>query len=241
MKYKNIVFDFGNVIGRFDGKAILSEFCPYEEELDYLSEIVYKRWAELDAGTLDYDSYINEVIDQVPEHLKDCIRRFATEWPRCTTLLPDTITFIHELKERNIPIYLLSNAPTYFAEYYEGNELLSQFDGILFSGPIRLAKPSPEIYSHFLRKFDLKAEESGLLEFCAAHHLPFFTYSAQELKQATGDFSPSAFVQSVTGVDNVCERSAVLHSGGKLLLSKQKGNGVTLAVAANPEIITLRF
>jgi hypothetical protein len=41
MKYKNIVFDFGNVIGRFDGKAILSEFCPYEEELDYLSEIVY--------------------------------------------------------------------------------------------------------------------------------------------------------------------------------------------------------
>lgn len=65
MKYKNIVFDFGNVIGRFDGKAILSEFCPHEEELDYLSEIVYKRWAELDAGTLDYDSYINEVIDQV--------------------------------------------------------------------------------------------------------------------------------------------------------------------------------
>lgn len=113
MKYKNIVFDFGNVIGRFDGKAILSEFCPYEEELDYLSEIVYKRWAELDAGTLDYDSYINEVIDQVPEHLRDCIRRFAKEWPRCTTLLPDTITFIHELKERNIPIYLLSNAPTY--------------------------------------------------------------------------------------------------------------------------------
>lgn len=164
MKYKNIVFDFGNVIGRFDGKAILSEFCPYEEELDYLSEIVYKRWAELDAGTLDYDSYINEVIDQVPEHLKDCIRRFAKEWPRCTTLLPDTITFIHELKEHNIPIYLLSNAPTYFAEYYEGSELLSQFDGILFSGPIRLAKPSPEIYSHFLRKFDLKAEECFFID-----------------------------------------------------------------------------
>ena len=32
MKYKNIVFDFGNVIGRFDGKAILSEFCLIFEE-----------------------------------------------------------------------------------------------------------------------------------------------------------------------------------------------------------------
>ena len=75
MKYKNIVFDFGNVIGRFDGKAILSEFCPYEEELDYLSEIVYKRWAELDAGTLDYDSYINEVIDQVQIGRASCRER----------------------------------------------------------------------------------------------------------------------------------------------------------------------
>lgn len=44
------------------------------------------------------------------------------------------------------------------------SELLSQFDGILFSGPIRLAKPSPEIYSHFLRKFDLKAEECFFID-----------------------------------------------------------------------------
>lgn len=34
-------------------------------------------------------------------------------------------------------------------------------------------------------------------------------------------------------MDNVCERSAVLHSGGRLLLPKQKGCGVTLAAAAN--------
>lgn len=88
---------------------------------------------------------------------------------------------------------------------------------------------------------DLKAEEPGLLEFCAANHLQLVTYSAQELKQVRGAFSPSDFVQSVTGVDNVCERSAVLHSGGKLLVSKKKGNGVTLAAAANPDTIMLQF
>ena len=58
----------------------------------------------------------------------------------------------------------LTSRTTYFAEYYEGSELLSHFDGILFSGPIRLAKPSPEIYSHFLRKFDLKAEECFFID-----------------------------------------------------------------------------
>ena len=80
---------------------------------------------------------------------------------------------------------------------------------------------------------DLKAQEEGLLSFCAAQRLPFVTYDAQSLLGAKGEFSPSAFVQQVTGVDNVCERSAVLHSGGRLLLPKQKGCGVTLAAAAN--------
>lgn len=164
MNYKNIIFDFGNVIGRFNGRAILSEFCPYEEELDKLCELVYSRWPELDAGTLDYDTYMRTIIDQLPEHLKDCIREFAKEWPRCTTLLPDTIDFIHELKKKGIPVYLLSNAPTYFADYYEGSELLSLFDGILFSGPIKMAKPSIEIYEHFLEKFKLNAADCFFID-----------------------------------------------------------------------------
>ena len=78
---------------------------------------------------------------------------------------------------------------------------------------------------------DRKAEEPGLLAFCQAHGLPFQTYSAEQLQQAEGDFSASSFVQSVTGVDNVCERSAVLGSGGTLYLKKHAGNGVTMAVA----------
>ena len=49
-----------------------------------------------------------------------------------------------------------------------------------------------------------------------------------------GNFSPSAFVRSVTGVDNVCERAAVLGSGGTLLLNKRAGDGVTMAAALAP-------
>ena len=49
--------------------------------------------------------------------------------------------------------------------------------------------------------------------------------------------SPSAFVKSIAGVDNVCERSAVLASGGCLKLRKTAHDGVTLAVAEEPLII----
>ena len=49
-----------------------------------------------------------------------------------------------------------------------------------------------------------------------------------------GDFAASPFVERVTGVDNVCERSAVLGSGGEILVKKQAGNGVTMALALAP-------
>ena len=82
----------------------------------------------------------------------------------------------------------------------------------------------------------LKADEPGLLAFCRSRNLPLLTYTAGELSAVPGDFTPSAFVRSVTGVDNVCERAA-LARGGKLLLPKTAGNGVTVAIGQkSPEI-----
>ncbi len=79
---------------------------------------------------------------------------------------------------------------------------------------------------------DLKGNEDGLLAFCNEHNLPFETYSAQALSDLEGEFTSSAFVQQVTGVDNVCQRSAVLGSGGGTLLGKKyQNNGVTMALA----------
>ena len=81
---------------------------------------------------------------------------------------------------------------------------------------------------------DLKADEAGLLAFCRAHGWPITFYSAEQLRALSGPFTPSSFVQSVTGVDNVCERAAVLASGGCIRIPKQAGGGVTFALALCP-------
>ena len=80
---------------------------------------------------------------------------------------------------------------------------------------------------------DLKQEEPGLLEFCRTQGLPLRVWTAEELAETPGAFTPSAFVRSVTGVDNVCERAAV-RAGGALLVPKQATDGVTVAVARRP-------
>lgn len=67
-----------------------------------------------------------------------------------------------------------------------------------------------------------------------SYQVPFLTYPAEELKKAVCEdgFAESAFVESVTGVGNICERSALLAAGvQKLLIPKTARNGVTVAAA----------
>ena len=80
---------------------------------------------------------------------------------------------------------------------------------------------------------DLKAEEAGLLTLAAFYGAFFITYTKEELSAVTYDgLSKSDFVKETVGVDNVCERAALLLSGGEeLLLSKKAGDGITIASA----------
>ena len=78
---------------------------------------------------------------------------------------------------------------------------------------------------------DLKKDEEGLNAVCAEKKWPAVFYSAEELKAVEGDFIPSPCVMRVTGVDNVCERSAMI-GAEQLLVRKTIHNSVTVAVAA---------
>ena len=85
-----------------------------------------------------------------------------------------------------------------------------------------------------LASIDIKKEEPGLVALAKQWKLPFQVYTSQELQAVQGDFTPSAFVKAQVGVDNVCERSALLSSGeeGILIEKKQAAEGVTAALAA---------
>ena len=94
---------------------------------------------------------------------------------------------------------------------------------------------------------DIKKSEIGLMELAQYHHIPFLTYTADDLAAIPGNFSESQFVLEKTGVSNVCERSAVKCAfenqaetfmeeartdiDGVLVYRKIAGDGMTVAVA----------
>lgn len=78
---------------------------------------------------------------------------------------------------------------------------------------------------------EIKKEEKALLAFCEKYNCEMLLYTKEELSEAKGDFTPSEFVKSIVGVDNVCERAAVLASeNDQLLLTKTSQNGITIAI-----------
>lgn len=82
-----------------------------------------------------------------------------------------------------------------------------------------------------IASIDLKKDEEGLIALARSLKLELVTYSADELNEVPGEFSGSEFVKKTTGVDNVCERSAVKLSGGELIVRKKSYDGITFALA----------
>ncbi len=85
----------------------------------------------------------------------------------------------------------------------------------------------------YLASIDRKKEEPGLNVWAAEHGIPFLTFSKEELFNVPGEYSSSGFVKEQVGVDNVCERAAMAAAGegAELVVKKQAGNGITVALA----------
>lgn len=78
---------------------------------------------------------------------------------------------------------------------------------------------------------DLKRDEEGILELAETYGVPFRTYSAEALKVIETVSSHSAFVEQTTGVDNVCERAAIMYCrDGELIQPKICSEGCTFAL-----------
>lgn len=87
---------------------------------------------------------------------------------------------------------------------------------------------------------DLKKNEPALLALAEEYRIPFVTYPAEKLREIRSVTSSSAFVEQTTGVDNVCERAALLCCpGGELVCGKSIRDSMTAALVRRPVILKM--
>jgi HAD superfamily hydrolase (TIGR01549 family) len=167
---RNVVFDFGGVLVRWQPEAVIASFYADEPSRALVRDAVIRHpdWIDLDRGSLSESAAIerfaarmNRPADEMRalmQHIKDSL-----------TPMPDSIALLDELAQRGVPLYGLSNmsAPM-FALLKSRHAHWDRFRGIVVSGEIGLVKPDPEIFHHLAQRYDLIPAETVFID----DHLP---------------------------------------------------------------------
>lgn len=159
---KNVVFDMGNVLLRFDPNMFMEHAGitdPNDRELIRREVYQTKEWYSMDRGIATESDVIPVMCSRLPSYLHTAVEQLVTMWDRPILPVPGMADLVKELKETGYSIYLLSNASVRQHEFWPrvpGNEF---FDGTLISSDVKQVKPELEIYRTFCNKFSLVPEE----------------------------------------------------------------------------------
>ena len=162
---KNYIFDFGQVIAEFNTEHLTSAHVKEPENIKIIEKVVFDRlyWDKLDAGTITDEKVKEGICSRLPKSLQKEACEVYDNWHRNMKIIDGIPGLLQKIKEKGGKLFLLSNISTGFAENYssvsELKELLSMFDGLVFSGVIGMTKPNEDIFEYLLNKYNLKTDE----------------------------------------------------------------------------------
>ena len=163
---KNILFDMGQVLIRFDQKFFIQRLGIEDADMELLLREVYRsvEWVQMDRGSLREEEAFERIRARLPERLHDAAWKLVIMWDRPILEIDGMYELVEELKELGYGVYLLSNASVRQHEYWPRIPASKFLDGKLISADVHVIKPQPEIYRLCLEKFNLKAEECFFID-----------------------------------------------------------------------------
>ena len=158
---KNIIFDMGGVLRKFNREAFILEFKLNKEDSETLmNEVLLSvEWSMMDRGSLLDEEACERVKHNLPDHLKKYADILVLHWEDMSKPVPGMADLIKELKDNGYGIYLLSNASKRIHEYFKSIPGSEYFDGHVVSCDYGYVKPQDEIYKMLNVKYGLKLDE----------------------------------------------------------------------------------
>jgi len=189
---KAIIFDFGNVLVKWDAREVYKRFFANSKAIDsFLSEIRFSEWnAHQDAGR-SFSEGVSVLSEEFPQHA-DLIAAYDTYWEESITdTIEGTVEIVKELKVKGWSLYLLSNFSVEKFDLIRNRyDFLKLFDSMIISGHHKLVKPDPEIFKLTLRLIGREADECLFIDDSptnieSAQKLGFHTIHFQSVEQLT--------------------------------------------------------
>ncbi len=162
-----VVFDVGNVLFRWEPRALYERLIDDDRALDaFLAEVCTPEWHfQHDAGR-DFADTSAELIAAHPRH-EALIRAWG---PRFNEQLPGPVPgmpeIVEELDAAGVPLFAITNFSHEFWPPFRASQeaLFGRFRDIVVSGAERLVKPDPAIYALALDRFGLSGPEAVFVD-----------------------------------------------------------------------------
>ena len=136
----------------------------------FLANICTSQWnIEQDKGRT-FEEAVSLLAEKHPDHAPH-IHAYHERWHETLPgAIEDTVAIVEELDAKGVPLYAITNfnGPK-FREAEKRFDFLNRFRDIVVSGEVRMLKPDPEIYEHFLERNGLTAGSCVFIDDSAAN------------------------------------------------------------------------
>lgn len=180
MPARAVLFDVGNVVVRWDPRALYSKIIPDPDRRDwFLSHVCTMAWhGEHDRGVPMAEN-ARHLIARFPEFETEIRAWDARFGEMLEGVIPETVAAIEAMHLRGVPLYALTNMPAEKAEgVFAASPAFGLFRDIVVSAHEGLIKPDPAIFAVACRRAGLEAHEMLFVDDLpanieAAHRLGF--------------------------------------------------------------------
>jgi 2-haloacid dehalogenase len=154
------VFDLGGVLIDWNPRHLYRKLFQHEADMEhFLANICTTEWnLQQDAGRTFAEACAALKLDH-PTHAQMIDAWFERFDEMMAGPISGTVDILAELREREVPIYALSNwSAETFPLAQKRFEFLQWFLAIFLSAEVRLVKPDPRIFTRFCERFCLSPE-----------------------------------------------------------------------------------
>jgi putative hydrolase of the HAD superfamily len=158
---KNIIFDIGNVLLRWNpGVAVKEVFSDYPDQ-ESLTKALFKSqtWFDLNLGKLTIEETIAEYNSSLNLEI-DTLNKLMSKMLESITPINETISLLKKLHALGIPLYSITDNVREIIQYEKNkHDFFDCFIDIVTSYDTEVLKPDTKIYEHLLEKHKLTASE----------------------------------------------------------------------------------
>ena len=166
MPIRNVVFDIGGVLLKWDPPAFIAKVVsdPAQQALVRREIFEHPEWHEFDRGAIDVTRAV-ETFGQRAGLTQEQMRTLLQTANESLHPIAGTVRLVEDLATAGIHLYVLSNMPVSTFEYLtRKHEFFRHFRELVISGAILMIKPEPAIYKHLVEKTGIVPAESVFLD-----------------------------------------------------------------------------